>query len=113
MSAAERSEPRLAWEGVQFVGFCAAALLGAIVWQKNGGVGPGFVLLVPFWFVFTPLLAFWTGHGVLSWDRSRGSFETLADDASTWRAKALVAGDVVLSLAIPVLLLWFDAPKGC
>lgn len=111
-SATERHEPRLGWEAVQFASFCTAALLAAIVWQKHGAIGPELVLLVPFWFVFTPLLAFWAGHGVVWWDRAGCSFEAFADDASTWRAKLMLVADGVLSIAVPVLLLCYDMPRG-
>ena len=109
-SPAAATEPKLDFDGVQAVGGLAAVLLGGAVWWRYGAVGFEMVLLLPFWFCFTPLLAWWTGHGVVTWSKREGTFVDFAADATSWRAWLLLGADAALTVAIAVMLLTQGTP---
>lgn len=103
-------EPKLDFDGVQAVGGLAAVLLGGAVWWRYGAVGLELVLLLPFWFCFTPLLAWWTGHGVVVWSKREGSFVDFAADATSWRAWLMLGADAALTVTVAVVLLTQGTP---
>lgn len=105
-----RAEPRFAFEAAMFFGSCLALLLGAIVWWRDGGPGPGMVLLLPFWFCVTPLVALWGGHGLMTWNRNEMAWEQYAEDLRGFRARLMFGFDVVLTVALALMLLLCRMP---
>lgn len=105
--------PKLDFDGVQAVAGLAAVLLGGAVWWRYGAVGFEMVLLLPFWFCSTPLLAWWAGHGVVTWSKREGTFVDFAADATSWRAWLLLGADAAVTVAIAVVLLTQGTPALC
>lgn len=102
-AAAAPSRPRSFEQAQAIAGGIAVALAG-LRWLFVGTPTIELLLLVPFWFAATPLLAWAGGLGVSYWSKDDREFLAIDGEARPLLAKVVLLTEMVASVGFAVAL---------
>jgi hypothetical protein len=103
VAAAAPSQPRT-FEQAQAWAVGIAVALAGLRWLCVGVPTAELLLLVPFWFAMTPVLAWAGGLGVSYWCKEHSEFLAIDAGARPLLAKAVLAVEMVASVGFAVAL---------
>jgi hypothetical protein len=103
VAAAAPSQPR-SFEQAQAWAVGIAVALAGLRWLCVGAPTAELLLLVPFWFAATPVLAWAGGLGVSYWCKEHSEFLAIDADASPLLAKVVLGTEMVAGVGFAVAL---------